>query len=435
MPGTSVSNMTGLYKEAYPNGIIPLAPEIAKIYKMLGDLSVTEKTGNKFHQPVIIQHESGVTYGGGALAGTAYALGGAVPMNMGDAQLDGSEMTVESMVALRVASKASSSAKAFKVGMRPIFESNMRTHITRKEVEILYGRSPTGLGSFGSGVADSGTQETMTCSAAAWAIGIWAGNEGAKLNFFNASGGALISTAADAIFTLASVDPDTRKITVTGTATGCTALHTVAAAGTLYPDFAGARTALATYQSAEGMDYVCTVAGGTTVWNISNTNTLWKPNTYSADTGKLTLGKVLAAVNKGVAKGGLDEAVDLMVAADTWTDLADSFSASRVLDSSYSSAEGKNGVQRVVYTGANGAINVVIHPMVKAGEAFVCPMARCKKVGSTDVTLDVPGKASSELFSLKDGFNAVQFWTYSDWQWFCEKPALMTKVTGIVNGV
>jgi hypothetical protein len=433
MAGTAVSNMTGLYKEAYPNGIVTLAPEIAKVYKKLGDVSVTEKTGNKYHQPVVIQHEAGVTYGGGALAGTAYALGGSVPMNMADAQLDGSEMTVESMVALRVLSKATGSAKAFKAGMKPIFESNMRTHVTRKEIELLYGRSPTGLGTFNSGVNTSSTSETITCSVGSWAIGLWAGNEGAKINFFNSSGGALISSGADAVFTITSVDPDLRKLLVTGTSTGCTALHSVVASTDCYIDFAGARTALATYQSAEGLDYICTAAGGTTIWNISNAATLWKPNTYSATSGKLTLGKVLAAVNKGVAKGGLDEEVDLLISVDTWTDLADSFSASRMLDSSYSTAEGKNGVARVVYTGANGQINVVIHPMVKASEGFIVPMGRCKKVGSTDVTLDVPGKGA-ELFSIKDGYNGVQFWTYSDWQFFCEKPALITKITTIVNG-
>lgn len=433
MAEVTVSKMAGLYKEAYPNGIITLAPEIAKIYKDLGELSSTEKTGNKYHQPVVLQHEAGVSYGGGALAGTAYALGGGVPMQMADAQLDGSEITVQSVVAMRVLSKATGSAKAFKTGMRPIFESNMRTHVIRKEIETLYGRSATGIGSFGSGNADSGTQETMTCSLATWAVGLWAGNEGATLNFFNNSGGALISSAADAIFTLASVDPDTRKITVTGTSTGCTALHAVAAAGTVHADFAGARTALATYQSAEGIDYVSTVAGGTTVWNISNTNTLWKPNTYSASSGKLTLGKVLAAVNKSVAKGGLDEAVKLYVNPDSWTDLADSFSASRMLDQSYSTAEGRNGVEKVVYFGANGMIEVVIHPMVKGGEAFVVPMSRCKKVGSTDVTMNVPGRGD-ELFVMSSSINGVEFRTYSDWQFFCEKPATITKITTIVNG-
>jgi hypothetical protein len=102
-------------------------------------------------------------------------------------------------------------------------------------------------------------------------------------------------------------------------------------------------------------------------------------------------------------------------------------------DSSYSSSEGRNGVERVVFYGANGAINIKIHSFVKQGETFVFPVKRCKKVGSTDVTLSVPGRGD-ELFAMKAGYNGVEFRTYSDWQFFCEKPALIVKIYGIVNG-
>lgn len=427
----STASLAGLFKESYPQGIVSLVPEIAKLHKDI-PFSETERTGNLFHQPVVLRSEQGVSYGGGANAGTAYALADAIAMSMSDAQLQGSEMTVKSVVAMRVLSKSTGSAKAFRYAMRPILEANMRTHSFRKEVEMLYGRSSTGLGSFGSGVADSGTQETITCSAATWAVGLWAGQEGATLNFFNNSGGALISSAADAIFTLASVDPDTKKITVTGTATGCTALHAVAAAGTVHPDFAGARTALATYLSAEGIDYVSTVAGGTTVWNISNTNTLWKPSVYGAGSAALTIGKVLGASNKAVAKAGLDEPTKLYASAATWANLADSFSASRMVDSSYSTAEGKNGVEKVIYYGSSGVIEVVIHPCVKEGEAFLIPTKRCKRIGSTDVTMNVPGRGD-EIFVPSTTVNGVVFATYSDYQWFTECPGKLVKINAIVN--
>lgn len=434
----NVSSLGGLFKEAYPQGIVSLVPEIAKLHKDIV-FSETERTGNKFHQPVVLRSEQGVSYGGGANAGTAYTLADAIAMSMSDAQLEGSEMTVKSVVAMRVLSKSTGSAKAFRYAMRPILEANMRTHTFRKEVEMLYGRSATGLGQFTSGNADSGTQETLTAgagaaaSASTWAVGLWAGQEGATVNFFNNSGGALISSGADAIFTIASVDPDNRKITVTGTSTGCTALHAVAAAGTVVADFAGARTALATYLSAEGIDYVSTVAGGTTVWNISNTNTLWKPSTYSAASAKLTLGKVLAAANKAVAKAALDEPTKLYVSAATWSDLADSFSASRLLDSSYSTAEGKNGVEKVIYYGSSGVIEVVIHPCVKEGEAFLLPPKRCKRIGSTDVTMNVPGRGD-EIFVPSTTVNGVVFSTYSDYQWFTEAPGKLCKITSITNG-
>mgnify|MGYP002147227727 CR=1 FL=1 len=47
----------GLFKEAYAEGIVPLAPEIAKIYKKVGMLADAEKVGNNWHVPVILQHE------------------------------------------------------------------------------------------------------------------------------------------------------------------------------------------------------------------------------------------------------------------------------------------------------------------------------------------------------------------------------------------
>jgi len=432
----SVASLSGLFKEAYADGIIPLAPELAKIYKGLGTLTETEKVGNLFHVPVILTNEQGITYGGGTSAGTAYTLASAVAMSMADAQLQGSEITLQSKVALRTLAKSAGSTKAFRYAMRPILESNMRSHAFRKEAEILYGKSGTGLGTISqSGISGSGATRVVTLSAASWAVGLWAGQEGAYVNIFRSDTGAKVVNSSEDAFLIASVDPDNRTLTVTGeSSTHGDNLATAVGASSCYIDFDGARTTnFTTYASAEGIDYVSTVAAGTTVWNISNTNTLWRPSTYSASSGKLTLGKVLSAVNKAVAKGGLDEEVELYVSAATWADLADSFSASRMLDSSYSSAEGKNGVERVIYAGANGAINVRIHPMVKEGEAFILPLKRCMKVGSTDITTSIPGRAD-EIFYNDPTTNAIAFRTYSDFQFFCETPAKMVKITTIVNG-
>jgi hypothetical protein len=431
----STAQLGGLFREAYPEGIIPLAPELAKIYKDLGTLTETEKVGNYYHQPVVLTNEQGVTYGGGASAGTAYSLNSAVAMAMQDAQLQGSEITLPSVVALRSLSKSTGSAKAFRYAMRPILESNMRSHAFRKEVEILYGKSGTGIGT-ATAQSGSNASRTLTISTASWAVGMWAGQEGAILEIFRSDNGVKVVNSAENEFILASVDPDNKTITVTAESnTHAGALDTAVGATNCYIDFLGARGAAFTnFQTAEGMDYLCTAAAGTTIWNISNTNTLWKPISHSAQSGKLTLGKVLAGINKAVAKGGLDEEVNLYVSAATWADLADSFSASRMLDSSYSTSEGKNGVEKVIYHGANGAINVKIHPVVKEGEAFFVPLKRCMKVGSTDITTNVPGRGD-ELFVMSASKNGVEFRTYSDMQFFCECPARMGKITTIVNSI
>jgi hypothetical protein len=425
----TVAQLEGLFKKVYGDGIITLAPELAKLYKDLGALSESERVGDKFEQPVILQQEHGYTYAGSD--GTAFAINEPISMLSDMASLEGSEGLLASRVSYRAASKSIGSEKAFKKAFNVVLESHMRSHAMRRELEILYGRSPTGLATTTATTNVDGTNETLTISAATWATGIWAGMEGATLNAFNTSNGALISSGADAIFSVASVDPDNRKITVSGTSTGITALGAVE---TVWLDFAGSRaTMTTTHKQFEGLDYCLTLAAGATLWGISTNYTLWRGNSYSCSSGKLTIGKVLQGVNRAVGKAGLDVAVKLYVSPATWADLADSFSASRMLDSSYSTGEGKNGVEKVVYYGANGQIEVVIHPCVKEGEAWALPLKYIKKVGSTDITMNTPGKGS-EIFLQLPSNAGFEFRTYSDFALFIEQPAKCVKFTTIVNG-
>lgn len=422
--------LAGLFKEAYADGIRTLYPEMALILKETGELTEAERVGNLYHQPVLLTREQGYTYGGSS--GDAYTLAASLAMSMADAQLQGVENTLRSRVAMRVASKSVGSTKAFKQGVGLVLKSNMSSHSLRKEKEFLYGGSSLGLGVTSAGNADSGTQETSTITAATWATGLWAGEEGATLNAFRTDTGALISSGADAIFTLASVDPDNKKITVTGTSTGCTALH-AQATNTTYA-FAGARTALATLVEGIGLHYVGTVAGGTTVWNISNTNTLWKPSSHSCASGALTFGKIVAGMQKPVAKAALDENVTLYCSSDTWPSLVDSFAAARMLDSSYTPEEYKNGAGKVSYVYGPAIVKVVPHPMVMGGHALAVPMgsAKPKKVGSTDITFNVPGRGD-EMFTLIPDANGFEFRSYSDFAPFLPEPAKMVVFTSIVN--
>lgn len=426
----TTTQLAGLFKEAYAGGVRTLYPEMALISKEIGELSEAERVGNLYHQPVVLTREQGYTYGGSS--GDAYSLAASIAMSMADAQIQGTENTLRSRIAMRVASKSSGSAKAFKQGIGLALKSNLSSHSLRKEKEILYGGSTLGLGQSTAMNNDSGTQTTVTISAATWATGLWAGEEGATLNGFRTDTGALISSAADAIFTLSAIDPDNKKITVTGTSTGTTALQAQAANTTFA--FAGARTALATLVEGLGLHYVSTVAAGTTVWNISNTNTLWKPSSHSCASGALTFGKIVAGMQKPVAKAALEENVTLYCSTDTWPSLVDSFAASRMLDSSYTPEEYKNGAGKVSYVYGPAVVKVVPHPMVMGGHAFAVPTgdAKPRKVGSTDITLNVPGRGD-EMFTLIQDYNGFEFRSYSDWSFFAPEPAKYAVFTSIVN--
>lgn len=423
----TVEALEGLYKTVYGSGPEFLIPDNVKFYKEI-KFSDAERVGKQFAFPVVLQLEQGYTYGGAS--GEAFALGEAVSGLMDEAYLDGSEGLLRTKMSYRAAAKAASSTAAFKRAMSVSLEMHQKSHVFRRELELLYGRSPTGLCTTTATTNVDGTTETLTISAATWAVGIWAGMEGATFNAFNTGSNALISSGADAIFTLSSVDPANRKITVTGTSTGITALGAVE---TVWLDFAGSRaTMVTTHKQFEGIDYALTLAAGSTLWGLSTNYTLWRGNSYACGSAKLTLQKVLGAANLAVGKAGLSEPCKLWVSPETWVDLADSISATRMTDSSYSTSEGKNGVEKVIYHGASGAIEVVIHPIIKGGEAFLLPMKHLKKVGSTDITLKNPG--NGEKIFLELAANAgFEYRSYSDFALLIDAPAKCVKLTGIVN--
>jgi hypothetical protein len=353
-------------------------------------------------------------------------------MLMDNAELQGSEGLMASRLSYRVMSKSVGSEKAFKAAMNVVLENHLASHAMRRELEILYGRSANALGLSTSTTNVNGTTERLQISDQSWAAGIWAGMEGATLNAFNSSGGALISSGADAIFNVSVVDTDNRRVTVTGTTTGITALGAVEA---VYLDFAGARaTMTTTHKAFEGLDFIVPIAAGTTLWGISTDYTLWRGNSYDCAAGKLTLAKVLAGLNKAVGKAGLDVAVNLYLNPDSWVDLADSLNAARVFDSSYSTSEGTAGVEKIIYHGANGAVNVILHSCVKRGEGWALPMKYIKKIGSTDITMNRPGGDGRIFFDLPSNAG-VEIRSYSDFALFVEQPAKLVKYTNITPTV
>ena len=433
MAETTTTSLTGLFKQVYGD-LKTLLPDSAQIQKEIGGLSETEKVGDFYHQPVVLTREMGFTMAGSN--GGAYALNGAVSMTMADAQIEGAELTLESQIALRVATKSAGSAKAFKQGVGLVIQNNLASHATLREIQFLTGRSPYGMGQTSAMANDSGTQTTVTISTGTWATGLWSGMEGVKLNAYRTDTGALLGGAttghADSIGTVTVVDPDTLKVTITGTATFTTALQGQAANTTLTLLGARGTTLTNNYYEPVGLDYVLNAAGGTTVWNISNSNSLWKPNTYSAGSGALTFYKAIAALNKAVAKAGLDEDVNGWVSIATFPSLVDSFAAARMLDSSYSESEGKNGVKAIKYVYGTSTITIRPHTMVYQSRSYFIPKSVLTKVGSSDIGMTIPGR-NEEMFWNTPGYNSVSFRTYSDLAPFVKEPAKCVAVNSITN--
>lgn len=430
----TVAQMNGLYKEAYADGIQALIPDIAYLTKNIA-FGEAEKVGNKYHQPVILARELGVTYA--ASGAGAYTLNNSVAMTMKDASLDGSQITLRSSIPYDTVARSLSSGKAFRKATLPIIENNLESHSKRLELGLLYGQATAGLGTTSGSVNIDGTSTTLTFTAASWAVGVWGGEEGAQVIFFKNSDHAGItaqSSSNNDIFTIVSVDPDNRAMVVSGTSTGISALDAATAAGVDIYFYNGAYDSTGgttqTFAEMVGIDKIVTNTG--TLFGIpANTYNLWKGNTYSAASGQLTLGKITAAVNKAVGKGGLKEKVAVLVSPASWGNLMTDLAALRKFDSSYDSGKGENGFDAIKFYGANGEVEVVIHTAVKDGEAFILPLKRFRRVGATDVTFQTPGRPE-ELFVQLANANGFEIRSYSDQAVLCQTPAKCVKITTIV---
>ena len=413
------SDLTGLFKEVYGDEVINLIPESAKLVKEVPFVSAEKQQGNKYHQPVVVSYSHGVTYAA-ANAG-AFALNTAVSMSMQDAQVDAPQILLRESLSYDSAAKASKGGvKAFVAATELLVETMMESMMKRVEIASWYGG--TGLGQVSAKTNSNATTEVLTISDATWAAGIWAGMKNAKLNAYD-NVGALISSGADSIFTISVVDVANKKITVTGTSTGITALNGATLNFDLF--FNGAKTA-----EMSGIDKILTNSGS--LFNIdASAYELWKANVYSAASGALSFGKALAATATAVNMG-LAEKVKLWVSPATWSNLNSDLAALRRLDGSWKRGKGENGSESVSYYGQNGEIEVMSHNIIKQGEAFILPMKRIRRLGAQDVSFKTPGREDEIFLHLPDSAG-FEIRNYTDQQIFLETPARAVKITTIVN--
>ena len=382
---------------------------------------------NKYHQNVVVTNEHGVSYA--AADAGAFALNDCLAMYTQDAYCQGSQLLLRSALSYDAAARASNGKKAFAKATSMIVENMVESMASRLETSILYGQSTTGLAT-GAVSASGGSGCTFTCTAATWAPGIWAGKEKARVWI-------KVSSTVYGPYAISALDFDNRVITVVaateskGQDAGAGSLDSIASQATAYIGFWGSQAtgSAGTFREMIGLDTMIGTSG--TLFNIDNSvYSLWKASTVTTS-GQLTMGKIINALGKPIAKG-LDEDVIALVGPDTWSNLASDLAALRKYDGSYKPEKGENGFESLEYFSQNGKIEVISHSMVKAGDCFVIPPKRFKRVGAIDVTFKTPGREEEIFFNLPDNAG-FELRCYTDQALFPEAVAKCLKITGFTN--
>lgn len=410
-----ISQLDGLFKEVYGEKVENLIPDSAKLIK---DVKFTQSTkiGDSYHQPVILSGEHGVTYAG-PTAG-AFTLNSSVAMTMKDASVQSYQMLLRSQIAYSAAARAVSSGPQSFKSATGLLVMNMNESLAKRlEISMWYGQ--VGFSQTNGSTNVDATHTTLDIQTGHFAAGIFSGLETAEIDLYDGA----TKKNTNAVLVIDSVDIAAKTVTVSGNSTDIAAIDTFLASGTCQMHFKSAYG-----NEMPGVDKIITNTG--TLFGIdAGTYQLWKGNSYSAGSAALTLAKVLEAVSLAVQRG-LDEDVKLYVNPDTWADLNSDEAALRRYNSG--DREAVRAHEMIRYYSQNGTIEVVPHNVIKEGEAFILAPRRWKRVGSTDITFNNPGKGGEFFRELTDAAG-FELRAYLDQAIFTESPARSVKITGIVN--
>lgn len=410
MTTPSTLDFNGLFKQAYADNLADLVPEQAVLVKAVPFKKAAAILGAQYNQPVILRREQGFTYAG-QNAG-AFNLNPAISMQTQNAVVPGWQLVERSAIDYETFEK-SDNKNSFRNAVDLVMENAMESFNYRLETGLLYGASPTGLGSWTvAPTSPTATTAVITFTAAQWSVGIWAESEGAPLDVYT-TGNALVNTIGPV--TVSAVNVAGKSITVTGNATDITAVAATAAG---YVVFYGSYGNI-----AYGIDYILSTSGS--VFGIDNTTyNLWKANVVTGVTKSLA--GLLSTV--AVAQGrGLNEDVDILVDPVSWNAILSDQAALRLYDSSYSPAKLENGAKAITFHSQNGMLTLRSHTYVKAGEFFVLPLDRLVRVGATDTTFNIPGTMDGKVFQQIPNQAGFEFRVYSNQAMLIETPAKCVK--------
>lgn len=417
----SGSTLPGLFKQVYSKEVQDAIPDFALMQKLV-PFTKAKLLGDAFNIPVVLADEQGFSYGGSS--GANYNLNSAIAMQLQNAQVRGSELTLQSGISYGAVSRAQAAGDtAVESAVRLLIERMKASSAKRVEIAMLYGQSPTGIGVI-SATSGTGTTRTYTISTATYAAGIWAGLENSQIDCYSAAGSQL-NTNAPIVITAVSVANQT--VTVSGNSTDLSAIDTsLSGSGNPTFYFYGAYG-----NEMVGIDAISLNTGSLFGINAGTYN-LWAANTYSCSNAALNMGKILSGLALAVARG-LHEDVVLLCNPSSFADIVSDLAAQRRFDGSYKSKKLENGAEGVVFYGQSGMITVTPHPMVKNGDAFALSLDDLQRVGSTDITFkgQMTGGEEEYLFQSPTA-NSWLTRTYTDQAIIHVAPAKMVKFTGIV---
>lgn len=404
----SPDTLPGLFKEVYSKlGLIMAVPTWAVVQDRFM-FEKGEAIGESYVIAVTLSKEGGFVYAPSTGSNAVPPSPTPVAATIQHAKVQSYAIYLASQLAYAAAARAASQGKAaFKSAYAAVLQNMKFSHMFRLECSLLYGRD-------GLAVVESNTAGALLLTEASFAPGIWgAGLKGSILEAFTAVTESATQHNGDLTITAVSI-PD-RTVTVSGTSAA------VVANDILY--FKSSRTTTA-WNECAGLYRILTNTG--TLFDIdAAVYDSWKAQSLNVS-GQISLTAIMRLAAK-CQSYGLENAI-LLVSPERFADLAaDEAALRRYQDAG---EKGKRGPKSLSFSMGSSDIEIVSAPMVKQGHAMLLAADEIHRIGSTDVTMALPG-SNEELSVQVSNLTAIEFRSMSDQGIFAEVPARCGLLTGL----
>lgn len=399
------------------------------VVQSLIPLSDFRRIGKDWNIPVIATHSQGAFFD---VAGGTRALANYPPISpqMQNFVVPVYEITERMLMAIGIMAQADNGQRAAFLSSEKLRMLNLNAAIQRNvERSLLYGRKP--IAQIQS-VSGSGPY-TLTLVPGSFAPGYLAGMENEVLH---------MRSGADASWS-GSNFAETWVVTTVDSEAGTLVVDASVNAGLGLPAATGTPAATAPYIFRYGTLTTAVGASGSATWfempgldlQIANTGSLFgiTYSNYSLLLGTTKASQGIPSIYKflrGVASAlnkGLDGDVTLLVSHNTFVSLLSELMTKQF--GPYSESELKNGAAAVTFVAQGGIkVQVVLHPFVKDGDAFLFPNDGVIRVAGTDITSNLGGLDLSVLSSTA---NAFEFRLFTDQAIVSVQNGATVKFTGI----
>ena len=331
----------------------------------------SKKISNEFAAPVVLTMDHSVTYGGAYSDVdddiSVYELNDPILPVIKQAKIRSPQYSSQAILpTAAVEGIDGANERAFEEATRLYFKMLNDGLMMRLELSMMYGDKGIAKASSVHGtVASNATSITLTLDKAETSIGILSILERAKVDLYDGSTKVKDATTSG-VFTVSSIDTANYRITLKGAAKDVTALNTTVATKSKKP--------IILFQGQKGKD--CTgiqqiISNSGTLFGINSSSySVWKGNTYSADSEALTQAKIISALDIAIARG-LDGDVEVILNTKTWTQVMKNLASSSLLQEIYKADKVEYGHRLMRLYSQNGTISVTAHRFMKEGYAFI----------------------------------------------------------------